>query len=110
MAGPGNNAKQGDGKRKSRGSVRNTDRLEAFSRGRGKGSADWATCPAERLQDVILAITYLGGAITFGLSRDEGAHSLTLLLDGSRETLWFNGGADLDDEVSAVIETLKQLE
>ena len=102
--------KRVSGKRNDRGSVRNTDRLEAFARGRGKGQADWATADAERIQAVILSITAMGGAVTFGLSRDEGAHSLTLLLDGSRETLWFNGDANLDEQLDTVIDTLKQLD
>jgi hypothetical protein len=38
-----------------------------------------------------------------------GAHSLTLLLDGERETLWFNASADLDGELNEIIEMLKGL-
>lgn len=98
----------GNGK-KARGSVRNTDRLAAFSSGKGAGLADWATCDPARLQAVVVGITNLGGAVTFGLSRDMGAHSCTLLLDGNRTTLWFNGGADLDEELDGVAQTLADL-
>ncbi len=90
----------------SRGSVRNGDRLSAFAGGNEQGSADWGGCDPGRLQAVVVAITSLGGAITIGLSRDGGAHSLTLLLDGSRKTLWFNGKADLDEELGLVHDTL----
>lgn len=31
---------------------------------------------------------------------------MTLLLDGGRETLWFNGNADLDDELLTVLGVL----
>lgn len=88
---------------KGRGSVNNTRRLEAFSQRGGGGQADWGGCDPLKLQEVVVAITELGGAITLGLSRDGGAHSLTLLLDGGRETLWFNGNADLSDELDSVL-------
>lgn len=85
-----------------RGVVKNSARLEAFAGRSAKGSAEWDTCDAERLKAVVVAITELGGAVTIGLSRDQGAHSLTLLLDGERETLWFNGNADLNEELLKV--------
>lgn len=93
-------------KKHKRGSVNNNNRLEAFASGSANAGADWGGCDPERLSSVVVKITGLGGAITFGLSRDGGAHSLTLMLDGSRETLWFNGGADLDDELKSVAEKL----
>lgn len=97
-----------DNKKKGkRGSVNNGSRLAAFAKGSSGGSADWGSCSSERLQDVVVRITSKGGAITFGLSRDQGAHSLTLLLDGEKQTLWFNGGADLDEELEAVSATLE---
>lgn len=95
---------------KSRGTVKNSDRLQAFASGGEEGHADWATCDAALLQAVVTGITALGGAVTFGLSRDMGAHSLTLLLDSKRKTMWYNGGADLDDELQAVIGTLSQMD
>jgi len=96
------------GKTSNRGSVNNSARLAAFNQRAGTGSADWGGCRAEVLQEVVTAITNLGGACTFGLSRDHGAHSLTLMLDNERTTLWFNGGADLDDELAQVMETLAE--
>ena len=109
MARNDGNSKQVGGSKKTRGSVRNTDRLAAFSSGKGEGGADWGTCDPTRLQAVVIGITALGGAVTFGLSRDMGAHSCTLLLDGNRTTLWFNGGADLDEELDGVAATLADL-
>lgn len=105
-----NNGKVGASKGKTRGSVRNSDRLEAFAKGSGQGSAEWATADCNLLAATVQAITALGGAITFGLSRDQGAHSLTLMLDNSRRTLWYNQDAVLDDELQIVIDTLKQME
>lgn len=89
-----------------RGSVRNDRRLAALAQRRTGGKADWAGCSSEKIQAVVSSITLLGGAVTFGTSRDGGAYSVCLLLEGDRETLWFNGDADLDDELQAVVETL----
>lgn len=97
----------GDSKRSKRGSVDNGKRLAAFGhRGSAQG-ADWGGCDPRWIAGVIVKITSLGGACTFGLSRDGGAYSLTLLLDGDRQTLWFNGDADLDAELEKVYVTLE---
>lgn len=104
-----NNVKQGGKKKGKRGSVNNANRLAAFSKGGPASGADWGGCDPDWIQTVVVAITRLGGAVTFGTSRDQGAHSLTLLLDNNRETLWFNGDADLTDclkEVAATLDTL----
>lgn len=94
---------------KTRGSVNNKNRLEAFKTRAGQGGADWGSCDPRWMQAVVCEMQRVGGAITFGLSRDGGAHCLTLLLDGNRETLWFNGDADLDVELEAVFATLETL-
>lgn len=92
-----------------RGSVRNDRRLAAIAQRRTTSAADWLGCASERVQAVVHQITSIGGAVTFGTSRDGGAYSVTLLLDGERETLWFNGDAELDDELQAIVETLAAL-
>lgn len=97
---------RGVSKKNRRGSVRNTDRLAAFADGSVKGSADWGTVSPEWLQGVIVGITALGGAVIFGLSRDQGAYAVTLLLDDAKTTLWFNGDADLDEALEGVVDTL----
>lgn len=98
-----------EGKRKRRGSVNNTRRLEAFGAGKDGTVVEWESANSELLKGVVNGITQLGGAVTIGLSRDGGAYSLTLLLDGDRETLWFNGNADLDEELRAVIGKLESM-
>lgn len=108
----GNPMREGDGnvkKRGRRGSTDNNRRLDAFRKGIGSATADWGGCDAARLRDIVVAITELGGAATFGLSRDGGAYMMTIMLDGARETLWFNGSSELDDELLAVLETLKSV-
>ena len=99
-----------DKKKGKRGSVNNENRLQAFASGGSPGQANWGECSPERIQGVVHGITSLGGAVTFGLSRDKGAHSLTLMLDGKRVPLWFNGGADLDEELDGVLLTLTHIE
>lgn len=103
----GSKPNRGRGVKRERGSVRNDDRLAAFAQRKAGRSGDWGAVEARWLQAVVVNITRLGGAVTFGLSRDGGAHSLTLLLDGNRETLWFNGDADLDAELETVNATLE---
>jgi len=93
----------------TRGSVRNEDRLEAFAAGSNVAGADWGGSDPGRLQGVIVQITELGGAVTIGLSRDKGSHMLTLLLGSSRQTLWFNGDADLDEKLDEVAAKLASM-
>lgn len=93
-------------KRGKRGSVRNDRRLDALAQRRMGEKADWGGASPERIQAVIVNATVLGGAVTFGTSRDGGAYSVTVMLDGHRETLWFNGDSELDEELQAVIEVL----
>lgn len=108
----GNPMREGSGnasKKGKRGSANNGRRLDAFRKGIGAATADWGGCDQARLQAIVVAITELGGAATFGLSRDGGAYMLTIMLDGHRETLWFNGNAELDEELLAVLETLQSV-
>lgn len=98
----------GKGSRK-RGSTNNASRLQAFARSSKSSGGDWGACDPFKLRGVIVAITGLGGAVTIGLSRDGGAHSMTLLLDGERETLWFNGNADLNTELDLVLGKLESI-
>jgi len=96
---------------KGRGSTNNQKRLDAFTQRAGRaGSADWGDAMPEHLAAVVIAATKVGGAVTFGLSRDGGAFMLTLLLDGERATLWFNGDADLAEELGTVYAKLEALD
>ena len=99
-------AKSTNGKGGKRGSVDNASRLDVFSERTTDGGADWGGCTSEMLLAVVTGITELGGAVTFSLSRNQGAYGLTLLLDKERQTLWFNGDAELDEELEKVIATL----
>lgn len=82
-------------------------RLAAFTAATHSTGADWSSCDAELLKDVVVLITNMGGAVILGMSRDQGAHSLTLMLDGNRKSLWFDGDAELDDKLQEVIGKLQ---
>lgn len=97
-------------KKQSRGSANNARRLAAFGKSGQDTVADWSSCDPKWLHAVVSKISGLGGAVTIGLSRDMGAHMLTLLLDTEKEVLWFNGDADLDDELKKVMGELDQIE
>lgn len=106
----GNPAREGNvksGKRGRRGSTNNAKRLDAFRNRIGAADASWGGCDPKWLQAVVVSITGLGGAVTYGLSRDGGAHSVTLMLDGERETMWYNGDADLDDALKTIVGSLE---
>ncbi len=96
-------------KNSKRGSVNNKGRLAAFKKADRGRSADWGGCSELLVHSVVVKITTLGGAVMFGVSRDGGGHSLTLMLDGGKEVLWFNGNADLDEALQEVIETLESM-
>lgn len=96
--------------RKRRGSVDNEGRLRNLFRSQHGGQADWANASPQMVLALICLVTARGGALSFGTSRDGGAYSLTIMMGGERETLWFNGGADLDAELENVgylIQTLQ---
>jgi len=105
-----NNQGKSKGKRSHRGSVNNKRRLDAFASKDITGRASWGECSSDILLGVVGQITDMGGAITISLSRDKGAHSLTLMLDDERETLWFNREADLDMELGLVAAKLASMD
>jgi len=92
-----------------RGSVDNAGRLKKLLTGSGQqtGKADWSAADPRWLAGVVHVVTRLGGAVSFGYSRDGGAYSVSIMLDGDRETLWFNGGADIDAELEGVYATFE---
>lgn len=102
---------RGTGKRrKARGSTNNGARLDHFTNRRKAGFATWETCDPGRLHSVVDKITSMGGAVTIGLSRDKGAHFVTLLLDDEKATMWYNGDANLDDALDDIAAGLKSLD
>lgn len=108
----GINDREGTGQRKNkRGSVNNANRLAGLTGGKDKtATADWGACDPRWLQAIAVAITRLGGAVTYSVSRDGGAYGLRLFLDDQSTPLWFNGDADLDVELEKVLAYLETLQ
>lgn len=100
----GHDANETERPKRSRGSVNNKGRLDELlgARGGPKRRADWGEADPRWIAAVVIAVTVAGGAVTFSTSRDGGAYGLTVMLDGDRKTLWFNGDADLDAELEQV--------
>lgn len=97
-------------KESKRGSTNNKKRLDSLrAKAKSHSGADWDNATPESLQGLIVATQNIGGAITFGLSRDGGAYMVTILLDGDRETFWYNGEADLAAELYDLHESLVTL-
>jgi len=70
--------------------------LDELFRGASENVADWSSAGPGAVLEVIIAMSSVGGAVTFGLSRDGGAYMLTFLLDGSRKTEWLPCDGALD--------------
>lgn len=60
------------------------------------GAADWGDAHPDNLVAVVLGVTRLGGAVSFGLSRDKGAFNVTIFLDGEKRTIWVSSSEDVD--------------
>lgn len=97
-------------KAERRGSVNNKSRLSGFgAQGAAKqGTADWGGADPRWLAAVVVASSKAGVEVAFALSRDGGAHSLKLydFASGERVQLWFNGDANLDEELGKVFAQL----
>ncbi len=97
----------GDGdnsKKKSRGASNVGKKLEGFGKAQGAaGTCDWGEAMPENISAVVLGITRIGGAVSFGLSRDKGAYNVTLMLEGERRTVWINGNEPLDEKLTEII-------
>ena len=98
-------------RRNAQGKEKRKNRLGDFEVGKRSLDFDWGGCAPEKLQDVVVGITDLGGAVIFGVSRDGGALSLTIMLDDERQARYFNADSDLDeglDTISALLESVEE--
>lgn len=95
---------------KKRGKTDVTRSLAGLGSGKGTtGGADYAEADFSWLAGVIIEATRRGGAASFGLSRDKGAYSVTIFLDGDRKTVWISGGDDLNAELEKIVHFLASL-
>lgn len=94
-----------------RGSVNNASRLAGLQPIReAAGTATWEGAQPGWIAAVVIAATVRGYIISFQLSRDSGAHGLSLYGEGENVRLWFNGDADLDVELEKIFVYLQAMQ
>lgn len=54
-------------------------------------------------------VSALGGAVTFGGSRDQGALQITIYLDGERSTQWASSVDEAESLIAVIWEKLQTL-
>lgn len=102
--GDGDNSKKG----KSRGGTAAASRLAGLGKqSQATGSADWSAAESGMLARIIVEVTCRGGLVSFGMSRDQGAHMITILMDNDKRTLWISGSDDLDLELEKIVALLE---
>lgn len=74
------------------------------------GAVRWDEATPDLIAGVCVAISRMGGAVLFGGSRDGGALLVTLHLDGEKKNVWIRGSAEVDAELTFIIEKLRALE
>jgi len=82
-------------------------RLSGAFGGTDTQTMEWADIEPRYIAWVLSAITALGGAVTYGRSRDSGALMVTLLLDGERETKWISPRDDPEAVLTEIAERLE---
>lgn len=85
-------------------------RLSGAFGGSDAPEMEWADVEPRYVAWVLTAVTALGGAVTYGRSRDSGALMVTLLLDGERETKWISPRDTPEDVLTEIAERLQALQ
>ena len=70
----------------------------------------WNAADPSGIVALTVQVSALGGAVTFGGSRDGGALQVTVFLDGDKITRWIPGAEDVDGVLAEIwdrLETLK---
>jgi len=96
MTKPLNSGEKHSEARRKRAEVEKPSPLAELFGGGARGAADWGEASPSAVLEVVVAMSSVGGAVTFGLSRDGGAYMLTFLLDGTRKTEWLPQDGALD--------------
>lgn len=69
----------------------------------------WDEVDPRFMQWVVVAASKLGGATTFGQSRDGAALQVAIMLDGDRKSFWIAPGEDIAEKLTALAERLETL-
>jgi len=70
---------------------------------------DWGEADPVLVAAVVVSVTRHGGLASFGYTRDGGAGSLTVFLDGERSTEYFKPSEDTDSKLAEVIDYFANL-
>ncbi len=85
-------------------------RLAGLGDGHGKfQNVDWGEADTVLIAGVVVSVTRLGGLASFGYTRDGGAATLTLFLDGDRTTVYIKPSEDLDARLAQVVDYFNNL-
>jgi len=89
--------------RDSRGQSDIQRRREERRRNRGQASVcDWASADPERIIALITTVTAQNGLCSFGYTRDAGAYTVTVILDGERYTDYCRPTEDVNGFLEAL--------
>lgn len=69
-----------------------------------QGKATWTEAHPNKVRAIVDVVTDLGGAVMFGKSRDGGALSVTVFMDGDKRTIWIGGDDDLEERLDYIRE------
>jgi hypothetical protein len=75
----------------------------------GREVVTWDTASPSGIVAVTVAVSALGGAVTFGGSRDGGALQVAIFLDGEKFVKWIPSGEDIDAVLAEIWEGLGKL-
>lgn len=69
----------------------------------------WSNADPKNIAWLVQVITEKGGAVRFGMSRDEHAYSIGLYYGDERETFYIRPNQNLDDNLRNIAEYLQDL-
>jgi len=75
------------------------------SSGQNQQVADWTSCNARLLQDVVANASVKGGAVRFGYTRDGGAYSIGVYLRDGYFTDYIRPSEDIDIYLQTLAES-----
>jgi hypothetical protein len=68
---------------------------------------DWGSVDAERIVALIAAVTRLNGLCSFGYTRDGGSYTITVILDGDKETDYIRPTEDINAALDVLIDDFR---
>jgi len=89
--------------------ARNSSRLDSAFNSTPDMARGWDEVDPRFMQWVVVAASKLGGAVTFGQSRDGQALQVAVMLDGDRKSFWIAPGESIADKLTRIAEVLEAL-